>query len=267
MKRFVMVVVSILLSLGLARASCTDPTAVASTRAAAALRCPCTGATNHKRYIQCVAQVAKAAAKSGTLPKQCRGSVVSCARKSTCGEPGFVTCCRTIAKGVTKCSVKPSPAKCTAPKGGSACVGAVPSCCESCAAGSCAGATTTTTTPGATTTTATPGATTTTTLARPQTHTVMVGEGGALVFTPAQLTIHVGDTVRWVWGSGGHSVVSGTNGNADNRFCSPSDTGCDNPPLSNMGATYDHTFAQAGTFPYYCSVHFALGMTGTITVQ
>ena len=121
-------------------------------------------------------------------------------------------------------------------------------------------ATTTTTTPGAsTTTTTTPGGT--------QTHTVMVGEGGALVFTPAHLTIQVGDTVRWVWRSSGHSVVSGTNGNADNQFCSPSNTGCDNPPLSSRGTTYEHTFAQAGTFPYYCSVHFSLGMTGTITVQ
>jgi plastocyanin len=95
----------------------------------------------------------------------------------------------------------------------------------------------------------------------------MVGDGGALVYTPADLTIQVGDTVRWVWGSSGHSVVSGTNGNADNQFCSPSNTGCDNPPLSSRGATYEHTFTQAGTFPYYCSVHFTLGMTGTITVQ
>jgi plastocyanin len=61
--------------------------------------------------------------------------------------------------------------------------------------------------------------------------------------------------------------VSGTNGNADNQFCSPSNTGCDNPPLSSNGATYEHTFMHAGTFPYYCSVHFSLGMTGTITVQ
>jgi len=154
--------------------------------------------------------------------------------------------------------VKSSQAKCPAPKGGSACVGAVPSCCDSCSGGSCVGATTTTT--------PTPGATTTTILGT-QTHTVMVGDGGELVFTPANLTIQVGDTVRWVWGSPGHSVVSGTNGNADNRFCSPSDTGCDSPPLSNRGATYEHTFAQAGTFPYYCSVHFSLGMTGTIKVQ
>ena len=121
-------------------------------------------------------------------------------------------------------------------------------------------ATTSTTTPGGsitTTTTQTSGGTT---------HTVMVGNGG-LVYTPANLTIHVGDTVRWVWASSGHSVVSGTDGNADNQFCSPSNTGCDNPPLSRSGFTFEHTFTQAGTVPYYCSVHFDLGMTGTVTVQ
>src|SRR4029077_16938395 len=79
--------------------------------------------------------------------------------------------------------------------------------------------------------------------------------------------VKVGDTVRWVWMSSGHSVVSGTDGNADNQFCSPSNTGCDNPPLSSNGFTFEHTFTQPGTFPYYCSVHFSLGMTGTITVQ
>jgi plastocyanin len=266
MKRVVMIVVALLLSIGTARAACTDPAAVASTRATADLECPCATATGHKSYIQCVARIAKAAAMSGSLPKQCRAAIVRCARRSTCGAPGFVTCCRTTATGSTKCSLKSSQAKCTAPKGGSACVGAVPSCCDSCSAGTCAGATTTTM-PGATTTTTTPGVTATTTTLGPRTHTVMVGNGGALMFAPANLTIRVGDTVRWVWGSGGHSVVSGTNGNADNRFCSPSNTGCDNPSLSSMGATYEHTFAQAGTFPYYCSVHFSLGMTGTIKVQ
>src|SRR2546428_761070 len=56
-------------------------------------------------------------------------------------------------------------------------------------------------------------------------------------------------------------------GNADNQFCSASNPGCDNPPLSSNGFTFEHTFTQPGTFPYYCSVHFSLGMTGTITVQ
>ena len=223
MTRFVTIVVPLLLSLGTAQAACTDAAAVAATRAAAEAQCPCAAASGHKAYIRCVAQVAKTAAQSGSLPKQCRASVVGCARKSTCGKAGFVTCFRTTAKGSQRCAVKPSAAKCMAPKGGAAFVGTLPSCCDSCTARSCAEATTTTTAPGATTTT---------TLARPHT-----------------------------------SVVSGTNGNADNRFCSPSDMGCDNPPLSNMGATYEHTFVQAGTFPYYCSVHFLLGMTGTITVQ
>ena len=275
MSRLMIVVVTLLLSLGTARAACTDAAAVAATRAVADTRCPCGTFRSHKAYVHCVAQVAKAVALSGSLPKACRAAVLGCARKSTCGKAGFVTCCRTTAKGSTKCVVKPNAAKCTAPKGGSACVGTMPSCCDSCAAGSCAVATTTTTRPRATTTTrpratsttTMSGATTTTTLAPPQTHTVMVGEGGALVFTPANLTIHVGDTVRWVWGSNNHSVVSGTDGNADNRFCSPSDSACANPPLSNQGATYEHTFAHVGTFPYYCSVHFSLGMTGTITVQ
>jgi plastocyanin len=116
--------------------------------------------------------------------------------------------------------------------------------------------------PGTTTTTTTTGSTTTTTPL-----TVTVGPGGQLVFDPATLTIKVGDTVHWVWATAGHSVVSGTNGTTDNQFCSPNNTSCGNPPLSLAGATYDHTFTTAGTFPYYCSVHFSLGMTGTITVQ
>jgi len=132
----------------------------------------------------------------------------------------------------------------------------IPSCCDACAAGSCPVSTTTTT----------PGGPTTTTMIGPQTHTVMVGQDG-LTFTPARLTINVGDTVRWVWATGGHSVVSGTDGTADNQFCSPGNTGCANPPLSNAEATYRHTFANPGSFPYYCSVHFSLGMTGTITVR
>ena len=66
---------------------------------------------------------------------------------------------------------------------------------------------------------------------------------------PRDLTINVGDTVRWVWMSSGHSVVSGTDGNADNQFCSPSNTGCDNPPLSSKGFTFEHTFTQAGYVP------------------
>jgi plastocyanin len=134
---------------------------------------------------------------------------------------------------------------------------------------------TTTTGSGPSTTTTTgsgPSSTTSTTMG-PTTHVVMVGPNNNLIFDPATLPIHVGDTVMWVWETPGHSVVSGTaisNPPAetpDGKFCSPSDTNCSTIQLSNMGATYEHTFTTAGSFPYYCAPHGTLGMTGMIQVS
>src|SRR5579875_2494547 len=88
-----------------ARAACSDPAAVAATRAAAETTCPCATATNHGQYVKCVAGVAKAAVAAGTVPK---------------------------------CSTKSSAAACKAPKGGTACVGVHPSCCDACTATGCA---------------------------------------------------------------------------------------------------------------------------------
>jgi hypothetical protein len=120
-----------------ARAACSDPAAVAATRAAAEATCPCASATNHGQYVKCVAGVAKAAVAAQTLPANCKGAVVKCAARSTCGKAGFVTCCRT--KGtVTKCSTKSGAAACKAPKGGTACVGVHPSCCDACTTTGCA---------------------------------------------------------------------------------------------------------------------------------
>jgi plastocyanin len=104
--------------------------------------------------------------------------------------------------------------------------------------------------------------------ATPVTHTVVVGPGGTLVFSPSALSIHVGDTVQWTWASSGHSVNSGSsNCVGDGRFCSPNDSNCAQAPLSNQGATYSHTFTAAGTYPYFCRPHCEFGMAGTITVQ
>jgi len=132
------------------------------------------------------------------------------------------------------------------------------------------GPTTSNTVPG-TTTTSTPGTTTTSTTRGNTTVTVMVGPGNALVFEPPTVTIKVGDTVRWSWATSFHSVVSGqvvNNQNMpDGKFCSPSDTACDTMQLSMEGATYDHTFTVAGTYPYFCAPHGVLGMKGSVVVQ
>ncbi len=90
-----------------------------------------------------------------------------------------------------------------------------------------------------------------------------------IAFIPADLTIAVGDTVRWVWVSGFHDVNSGETGApaGDGRF------GSGDPVFPPM--TFDFVFDQAfldanpvagNVYPYYCSVHFGFGMTGTITV-
>ncbi len=89
-------------------------------------------------------------------------------------------------------------------------------------------------------------------------------------FAPQQVTIHVGDTVRWTWVSDVHTVTSGTvsgvTGAADGKFCSPNDQNCAIPIASNTGFVYQHTFAEAGTYPYFCTFHVTAGMTGVVVV-
>jgi plastocyanin len=94
---------------------------------------------------------------------------------------------------------------------------------------------------------------------------VTVGPGFA--FNPDELNISAGDTVRWTWASGGHSVTSGASCIADGQFCSPDDMDCDAGTLSNTGTVYVHTFAQAGMYEYFCFAHCGLGMTGMIHVS
>ena len=99
-----------------------DANGMVSFRAEAASACDCASATHHGAYVSCVARMAKLAVKTGALDKQCRGGVVRCARRSTCGKPGAVTCCRTHKNGVTKCSAT-MPEDCRAPRGGTATMG------------------------------------------------------------------------------------------------------------------------------------------------
>src|SRR5213080_4172628 len=149
MRSFVRLLSALVLLLARAEASvaaCSDPAAAAAVRG----QCDCASAANHGAYVSCVAHATNAAVKAGTLPDDCASTVANCASNSTCGKPGFVTCCQTDASGATTCSVTKGASECTAPSGGSACVGTQPSCCEACPAGVCGGGTTSTTLPGTT---------------------------------------------------------------------------------------------------------------------
>lgn len=132
--------VAVVLAIGVAGeagAKCSDDAAVALARSQVAALCPCDGFANHGQYVKCARGVANTLAGSGALPNSCKGSVISCAAKSTCGKPGFVTCCTTDARGRTKCSIKKGADKCKAPRGGSSCVGFLSSCCDACGDGGC----------------------------------------------------------------------------------------------------------------------------------
>ena len=78
-------------------------------------------------------------------------------------------------------------------------------------------------------------------------------------FSPAQVTIKVGQTVRWKWSGSTHSVVSGSDcSTEDGKFKS-------GEPAS--GGVFDKKFETAGTFPYYCQPHCSMGMKGTVVVE
>jgi plastocyanin len=81
---------------------------------------------------------------------------------------------------------------------------------------------------------------------------VDVGPGGELVFSPAEVTIQPGDTIKWTWRSDHHSVTSTTN-----LF----DT-----DVRNSGFTFSFTFNNAGTYNYYCIPHGGFGMQGIVNV-
>src|SRR6266540_770876 len=86
-----------------------------------------------------------------------------------------------------------------------------------------------------------------------------------LKWEPATVTIAPGGTVTFrIVGPTPHPVGSGSAPpNDDGKFDT---SGCQSDQLSGDGASCTVTFAKAGTYPYFCTLHFAAGMVGTITV-
>lgn len=86
-------------------------------------------------------------------------------------------------------------------------------------------------------------------------------------FTPPDVTIQMGDTVHWMWVSGSHTVTSGT-GAAD-----PNVGALFNASLNITSPDFYVTFGElagtdsAGVYPFHCTPHEFLGMTGTVTVE
>ncbi|HTI70654.1 MAG TPA: plastocyanin/azurin family copper-binding protein [Candidatus Limnocylindria bacterium] len=79
-------------------------------------------------------------------------------------------------------------------------------------------------------------------------------------FSPPDLTIQVGDTITFTNKGGFHSVV-----------CQGTDAFCGSHPTAQSAPWgFSFTYANAGTYPFRCTVHsanFTSGMHGSVTVQ
>lgn len=76
-------------------------------------------------------------------------------------------------------------------------------------------------------------------------------------FRPNPNTVVAGSTITWVNAdSFTHKVVSGKPGAPDGKF---------EKELVGIGISLEYTFAEKGTFEYFCSIHPE--MTGSVIVQ
>lgn len=104
-----------------------------------------------------------------------------------------------------------------------------------------------------------------------ETFTVKMGaDSGMLQFEPANITIHSGDTVKWVNNKlPPHNIVFDEKqiptGSKDLATKLSHEQ-----LLFSPGESYEVTFSSdlpAGTYTYYCAPHRGAGMVGKITVE
>jgi plastocyanin len=106
------------------------------------------------------------------------------------------------------------------------------------------------------------------TLATSARASVVVVTQSNLGFVPRNVTIEVGDTVRWVWTSQTHTVTEGEDGiiNGDEAW-----HGILQSTTPTFEVTFDAAFLAAHAKPcnlydYFCEIHFPGDMRGTVKV-
>ncbi len=104
-----------------------------------------------------------------------------------------------------------------------------------------------------------------------ETFTVKMGsDSGMLMFEPANITIHTGDTVKWVNNKlPPHNIMFDEKQvpNADKELATKLSH---SQLLFSPGESYEVAFTgdlPAGSYTYYCAPHRGAGMVGKITVE
>jgi plastocyanin len=88
-------------------------------------------------------------------------------------------------------------------------------------------------------------------------------------FEPAQVTIHVGDTVKWE--NVGNSVHHATDDSAaaikSDDVARPAGAKPFDSGFIPPGANFTQTFTVPGTYKYVCAAHETSGMSGEVVVR
>lgn len=97
--------------------------------------------------------------------------------------------------------------------------------------------------------------------------TVVVQQIG-FFFSPREIVVQPGDSVRFVWTSGTHTVTEGTDGivNGNEAFTSSLTSG-----VSSYTVTFTDAFLAANPragdrYQYFCAPHFSIQMNGVVQV-
>lgn len=94
-------------------------------------------------------------------------------------------------------------------------------------------------------------------------------------FSPATITVSVGETITFVNGSDEAHTVTAYEAAIpnDGRYFASGDFDSEEAALADLsaglidpGATYEVTLEEAGTYEYFCIPHEGQGMTGSIVV-
>jgi len=91
-------------------------------------------------------------------------------------------------------------------------------------------------------------------------------DGDKNYFDPAFVRIKPGEKVRWVNESGVHATASYSLDNQKGRGIPEGAGGWNSGLLTDVGATFEVTFTQEGTYAYFCLPHESLGMVGVVVV-
>lgn len=91
-------------------------------------------------------------------------------------------------------------------------------------------------------------------------------DGDKNYFDPAFIRVKPGEKVRWVNEGGVHATASYSLDNQKGRGIPEGAAGWNSGLLTDVGATFEVTFTQAGTYAYFCLPHESLGMVGVVVV-